>query len=254
MGTGAITSYIDVAQIVLYMFWIFFFGLIYYLIRENHREGYPMDTDRGVIEGWPRAPSPKTYKMADGREVVVPRAEAPHPIPNAQRVYRSPASPIEPVGNPLTAGVGPGAWTPRPDHPDLDHHNEPKIRPLSMCEGFGVSKNDPDPRGQGVFDVYGERGGTVRDLWLDKGELMFRYIDVEVALADGATRRVLIPMPFARITTEGVTIKALLAHQLAGAPVTKANDRVTLNEEEQIGAYFGAGLLYAEPKRTEPLV
>ena len=39
MGTGAITSYIDVAQIVLYLFWIFFFGLIYYLIRENLREG-----------------------------------------------------------------------------------------------------------------------------------------------------------------------------------------------------------------------
>ena len=30
MQTGAITPYIDVAQLVLYMFWSFFFGLIYY--------------------------------------------------------------------------------------------------------------------------------------------------------------------------------------------------------------------------------
>ena len=27
METGAITQYVDVAQLVLYVFWIFFFGL-----------------------------------------------------------------------------------------------------------------------------------------------------------------------------------------------------------------------------------
>ena len=61
MGTGAITQYVDVAQIVLYMFWIFFAGLIYYLVRENHREGYPLDSERGVIEGWPPTPSPTRF-------------------------------------------------------------------------------------------------------------------------------------------------------------------------------------------------
>ena len=49
MGKGAITQYVDVAQIVLYLFWIFFAGLIYYLIREGHREGYPMVSDG---DGW----------------------------------------------------------------------------------------------------------------------------------------------------------------------------------------------------------
>jgi photosynthetic reaction center H subunit len=39
---GAITSYIDIAQVVLYLFWIFFFGLIIYLHREGKREGYPL--------------------------------------------------------------------------------------------------------------------------------------------------------------------------------------------------------------------
>ena len=35
MGTGAITAYIDVAQIVLYIFWIFFFWLVVWLVREG---------------------------------------------------------------------------------------------------------------------------------------------------------------------------------------------------------------------------
>ena len=34
-------GYIDIAQVVLYAFWIFFAGLIFYLHRENKREGYP---------------------------------------------------------------------------------------------------------------------------------------------------------------------------------------------------------------------
>ena len=40
MQTGAITGYIDVAQLVLYAFWFFFAGLIWYLRREDKREGY----------------------------------------------------------------------------------------------------------------------------------------------------------------------------------------------------------------------
>jgi hypothetical protein len=43
MGTGAITGYVDAAQVVLYVFWIFFAGLIVYLIREGKREGYPLE-------------------------------------------------------------------------------------------------------------------------------------------------------------------------------------------------------------------
>ena len=56
MQVGAITGYIDLAQILLYAFWIFFAGLIYYLARESHREGYPMESDslgRAVVTGFP---------------------------------------------------------------------------------------------------------------------------------------------------------------------------------------------------------
>ena len=66
MGTGAITSYIDVAQIALYAFWVFFAGLIYYLHREDKREGYPLESDRSPnvrVEGFPSVPKPKSFHL-----------------------------------------------------------------------------------------------------------------------------------------------------------------------------------------------
>jgi len=253
MGTGAITSYLDVAQLVLYAFWIFFFGLVYYLLAENHREGYPMDAERGVIEGWPKAPAPKTYKMIDGSEVQVPRDEGIQTNYSGEYLYRGSAAPLEPSGNPLTAGVGSGAWAQRADTVDLDYHGAPKIVPLALLPDCGVVAGGLDPRGHTVYDGRGQPAGTVRDLWLDRAEMNFRYLEVEVAVADGGTRRVLVPMTFARCTSTGVEVYALMADQFAGVPATKASDRLTLLEEERITAYFGAGLLYAEPSRTEPL-
>ena len=69
MATGAITGYIDVAQLVLYAFWIFFAGLILYLRREDKREGYPLESERSAhitVQGFPAIPSPKTFKLAGG--------------------------------------------------------------------------------------------------------------------------------------------------------------------------------------------
>lgn len=256
MGTGAITSYVDTAQIVLYLFWIFFFGLIYYLVRENHREGYPMDNDGGTrMEGWPIAPPPKTYRMADGREVQVPRADDGPPTSlNAEPTYRVAGSPLEPTGDPLLAGVGPGSWSSlRPDIPDVDGEGHPRLALLSSVPDYGVSDRDPDPRGMSVYDAAGNVAGTVRDLWIDRGEMLFRYLDVDVPAA-GGTRRVMVPMTFARVTADGVSVYALMAGQFAGVPGIRTPGKVTMLEEERITAYFGAGMLYAEPGRTEPLV
>ena len=213
-----------------------------------------MDSDRGIIGGWPRALVPKTFLLADGRIVLAPRDEGAPPALNAEPLYRGAGSPLEPTGTPLSAGVGPGSWVQRPDVPDLDHHGEPKIVPLAMAPGCGVSEHDPDPRGMSLFDAHGERAGTVRELWIDRGELMFRYLEAEVQTGDGGTRRVLVPVPFARITAKGVTVHALLAEQFGGVPGVRGSDRITLLEEEKITAYYGAGTLYAEPHRAEPLV
>ena len=51
----------DFAQIVLYAFWIFFFALIYYLRREDKREGYPLIGEHGPVNGFPAPPPQKTY-------------------------------------------------------------------------------------------------------------------------------------------------------------------------------------------------
>lgn len=250
MGS-AITSYVDVAQLVLYAFWIFFFGLIYYLIRENHREGYPMDTDRGVIGGWP-VPEPKTYKLASGEEVSFPNDKVSSQTLNGQVIHRLAGAPIEPVGNPLLAGVGPGAWADRADVPDLDPDGKPKIVPLRSLPEFGVSSKDPDPRGTEVVGTDGEVAGTVTDLWLDTSEMLFRYLEVSL---QGGARRVLLPINFARITkSKPVKVEALYAHQFSDVPTARNPDTVTLLEEEKIQAYYGAGTLYADESRAEPLI
>lgn len=252
MGTGAITGYFDIAQLVLYLFWIFFAGLIYYLVRENRREGYPLETFAGTRhEGWVRMPSPKTYELEDGTTRTAPSDTDPVQTFSGERVHGHEGSPIEPVGNPMTAGVGSGAWAHRPDHPELDHHNVPKIRPLRAAEGCDVSEKDPDPRGMQLLDAHGDTVGTVRELWLDVPEMIFRYLEVELA---DSSRRVMVPMAFARVTREAVKVHALLAEHYSGVPATRNADSITLQEEERICAYFGAGLLYAEPSRTEPLV
>ena len=76
MPKGAITEYIDVAQLVLYAFWIFFAGLIFYLRREDKREGYPLVYDgpqNRPYLNFPPIPEPKTYQRSHGGTYSVPR-------------------------------------------------------------------------------------------------------------------------------------------------------------------------------------
>ena len=253
MGTGAITQYVDVAQLVLYLFWAFFAGLLYYLLQENHRDGYPLDPGTGrstQMEGWPPIPSAKTYKLANGEEVIMPYPLKEPEFLQAQPRHRFIGAPIEPTGNPLLAGVGPGAWNARADHPDLTPHGDPKITPLRVNPEHAVAKQDIDPRGLPVTGADDEVAGRVHDLWLDRSEMLFRYI--EVRLDNG--KDVLLPIPFARITANGVKVHAILGHQFADVPGHKDADTVTMLEEEKISAYYGAGTLYATPERQEPLV
>jgi photosynthetic reaction center H subunit len=71
MPIGAITNYIDVAQLVLYVFWFFFFALVFWIRREDKREGYPAESLRvggtTMMEGFPPMPAPKTFKMPHRR-------------------------------------------------------------------------------------------------------------------------------------------------------------------------------------------
>ena len=253
METGAITQYVDVAQLVLYAFWAFFAGLVYYLLRENHREGYPMDPGRENgprSAGWPAVTESKVYKMADGTERLSPDPARREPPYQAEAMHGWIGAPLEPTGNPLLAGVGPGAWAERADVPDMTFEGQVKIVPLRVSPENGVAAQDLDPRGLTVYGADGEVAGTVADLWVDRSEVLFRYI--EVALPTG--RRVLLPVTFSRITASGIKVHALLASQFAQVPSTRSADQVTMLEEEKIMAYYGAGLMYATPQRQEPLL
>jgi photosynthetic reaction center H subunit len=258
MGKGAITGYIDVAQIVLYMFWIFFAGLIYYLQRESKREGFPLEnhlpngrsfTSPGLIG----MPSPKTFKLPHGGEVSVPNNKvSPQPL-MAQPLYGVNGSPLVPTGNPMLDGVGPGSYADRRDESELATDGKPVIAPLRAAPGMGVSGNDADPRGMTVYGADGVAAGTVRDVWVDRAEFMFRYLEVSLPTAT-ALGSVLLPVNFSRIGRDGVDVQAILGAQFAAVPRTRQPDSVTLLEEEKICAYFGAGTLYATPSRQEPLI
>lgn len=255
MQIGAITGYVDLAQIILYLFWIFFAAIIFYLVLENHREGYPMESEglgSAVVTGWP-IPSPKTFKLASGNEVTVPDLTRGEPPQNNRRDGTSYGNPYDPIGDPMTVGVGPGSYAMRADVPDTDLHGQPVIRPLRVLNGYGVSPNDTDPRGLPVMGADGVVAGKVVDMWVDTCEMMFRYIEVEIPSA-GPARRVLLPVPFARIKRDGVFVRSIYAAQFANVPVMKSADQVTLLEEDKISGYFGGGTLYADPARSEPIL
>ncbi|HVN98756.1 MAG TPA: photosynthetic reaction center subunit H [Steroidobacteraceae bacterium] len=256
MKVGAITDYIDVAQIVLYVFWIFFFGLIVYLRREDKREGYPLDSDRAnprtPIQGFPRMPGPKTYRLPNGGEVTVPRAEPARDL--AARPYEPwPGAPLEPTGNPMADGVGPAAYAQRANEPDLTIDGHPRIVPMRVASEFAIESRDPDPRGMDVVGGDGSKAGTVHDVWVDRAEPQIRYLEVAVGESG---RRALVPIALARIDglRRRVQVRSILGGQFATVPGLGNPDQVTRLEEDRISAYYAGGTLYAEPARLGPVL
>ena len=255
MKTGAITGYFDVAQVVLYAFWIFFAGLLIYLRREDKREGYPLESDRSGgrirVQGFPAMPSPKTFKMSDGRTIQAPRAEH-----DARPIMAKPTSghlgsPLQPTGNPMLDAVGPAAYAERANHPDRTFDGSAAIVPMRAAPGFTVASEDPDPRGWSVVGCDGQSGGTVSDLWVDRAEPQIRYFEVQTG-----ARRVLLPMTFSKIdaSKKRINVNSILGSQFATVPGTSSPDQVTLREEDQITAYYAGGTLYATPARSEPFI
>lgn len=263
MPTGAITSNIDVAQVVLYAFWIFFAGLIFYLRREDKREGYPLEsdrtdrTDRVVVQGFPAIPTPKVFRLADGKTKRAPRDEGPAPEIAATPVGAWPGAPLVPTGDPMRDGVGPAAYARRAEAPELTAEGQPKIVPLRLVGEFALDPRDPDPRGMEVRGGDNRVAGTVTDVWVDRGEPQVRYLEVKTPTENG-DRQVLLPMGFARIPLfrmhPHVKVESILAHHFAHVPAIKSTDQITMREEDQITAYYASGHLYAHPSRTEPIL
>ena len=255
---GAITGYIDVAQLVLYAFWIFFAGLIYYLHREDKREGYPLLSDRSpyiTVQGFPEIPSPKSFLTQHG-PLYAPRAEQPQLV-NARAMARWPGAPLEPTGDPMLAGVGPGSYAQgRADFPDYTFDdNLPKIVPLRSVPEFFLAWEDPKIIGMAVLGLDRVQAGTVVDAWIDRSEVVIRYVEVEL-LNPVAAKTVLIPMNFFAINAKRRQIRTtfITAAQFANVPTTKEANTITFLEEEKIMGYYGGGMFYAHPRRAEPLL
>jgi photosynthetic reaction center H subunit len=251
-------AYLDVAQVTLYVFWIFFGCLIYYLRREDKREGYPLDSTGlagGVVHGFPRMPDPKTYLLRDGHTATLPNHKNDRRDVALAPIAPWPGAPLGPTGNPMLDGVGPGSYADREDVPELNIDNVPCIVPLRLAEGTYLEARDPDPRGMKVMGADSETGGVVTDVWVDRAEALIRYLEVGVTTSAGA-KRVLLPLPFAKIDgrRNRVWVNAILGGQFADVPSTKSLDQVTKLEEDRIVGYYGAGTLYATAARQEPLL
>lgn len=259
METGAITSHIDVAQVALYAFWIFFAGLIYYLRREDRREGYPLLSE---VTGQPEShgaiwiPTPKFFKLDSGRIVEAPKPEADNRMLALTPNEPWPGAPFVPTGDPMADGVGPGSYALRPDIPDVTYLRQPRIVPLRAAGHYVIPAATPDPRGFEVVAADFEPVGRIVDAWVDRSDQILRYYEVELSLPAAAGRHVLLPVNFSVLKTAlgQVHVAAINAAHFAGVPATKQPDQITLMEEERVVAYYGGGCLYANPMRQEPLL
>ena len=248
-----ITEYIDVAQVVLYLFWAFFAGLIYWLRLEDRREGYPLETDNPAMV-LPRnilIPEPKTFLLMEGGSVEAPSFYRDNRPIEATRTATAAGSPLEPIGDPMLAGVGPGSFAERVDLPELTTHGADMIVPMRVATDFSITAG-PDPRGWEIVAADGEVPGVVKEIWVDRSDYMVRYLEVE--LTDGAIRLVPVNMTIVNGESGKVEVASLTGRHFAHVPTTREPDRITLLEEDRICAFFAAGRLYATPRRLGPVV
>lgn len=252
----------DITVLVLYLFFAFFLGLVLYLQAESTREGFPLENDvTGEQEPVPgiffRA-LPKPYDMADGTTLLKPDGvRDTHEVSYRKTAVWS-GAPIEPVGNPLTAGVGPGSYAMRADVPDMTTHGITRIAPLRIAPDYYIDPLDAQLRGMKLVGKDGKAGGTITDVWVDRSEFLVRYLEVATIDATGIPtgQTVLVPMTMCSVkkATNSVRLDPVLGSQIADAPKLANANQITLLEEEKLVGYFGAGYLYATSDQVEPIL
>jgi photosynthetic reaction center H subunit len=252
------TPGLDVALLVFDAFVVFFIGLIFYLRREDRREGYPVEDGLTGQIGVPGGPlsraTEKTFQLPHGRGTITTPTGGRDRFDIAARpTERFHGAPLVPTGNPLVDGIGPAAWAERRRVPDLDMEGHPRIVPLASQTMLAVSARDPKLVGWPVVGLDHRKAGVITDLWVDRADRLVRYLQIEL---DGIGRSVLAPMMMAKVDKRGrrVVIDAVTAAQFADAPAIEGADVITFYEEERVQAYFGGGYLYATPGRAEPLL
>ncbi len=251
----AFTGNLDLASLSLWLFWIFFALLIFYIQRENMREGYPLENDDGTEsanQGMFPVPGDKTFKLPHGRgELTVPSGQRGERENIAlEQTSKANGYPFEPTGDPMKDGVGPASWCDRRDDPERDAKGHPKIVPLSHATAFHINAGR-NPVGLPVVSGDKQVVGTVTDVWIDEPEQLVRYFEYE--LADGGGKR-LVPVTMLRLWGGKVMVQSIYAHQFADVPRHASDSQVTLLEEDKICGYYGGGYLYASQSRQEPQI
>jgi photosynthetic reaction center H subunit len=248
---------LDVAELVFYAFVLFFICLVFYLRREDRREGYPLEDEiTGRVDsayGLLTASTYREFRLPFDRGIASTPTKGREPVEiAARRTARFGGAPYTPTGNPLVDGIGPAAYANRADWPDLDMEGRLRIVPLSADGHFSIAGRDPDVRGWKVFGADKREAGTVTDIWIDRSDRIIRYF--EVALASGRT--VLAPVGFTTVRKgkRRIDVDSISADQFAGAPVPATGGQITRLEEEKLMGYFGGGYLYGLPGRTEPFL
>jgi photosynthetic reaction center H subunit len=258
MQIGAITTQLDVAQLALIAFFLFFIGLVFYLQRESNREGLPLVDDYGRRTnktGVSGLPADKVFITPHFGNITAPRREPEEVLPFSNSASFI-GGPVEPVGNKLLSGLGPAAYAQRLDVPDPQFFNgQPRIVPLRAAPELSLAIEDTDPRGMIVVGADDAVAGTVHEVWVDRTEGMMRYLEVALVPVLGA-RRVLVPSNMVDIqeSRNRIKVQLVLGEQFADVPALKHEDVITMLEEDRISAYFGGGMLYATPARAEPLI
>lgn len=256
MHNEIIVGRLDVAELVFYAFVLFFILLVFYLRREDRREGYPLeDAVTGRVDSaWgPLSASPyKRFKLPFDRGYATTPAQGREPVDIAARPFdRFPGAPYVPTGDPLVDGVGPASWVKRADWPDQDMEGRNRIVPMSSEHEWSIAREDPNLLGMTVVAADGVEVGPITDVWIDRSDHLVRYVDVATA---GRT----VMVPFLMGTVHGrrrvYHVDAISAAQFANAPHIATAGQITRREEDQLMGYFGGGYLYGLPGRAEPLL
>lgn len=244
MPLGAITADIDVPQLVLGAFFLFFFGLIYHLRQEDKREGYPaIDTETARERpGFPPLPAAKTFHLLNGGTVTTPRIDPPEPLA-ARPLHWAPGSPITATGDPLLEGIGPAAFVLRREEPLIYGENHIQVLPMRAIRGWEVFEGATDPRGMDVVSADDVVVGRISDLWVDRSVKIMRYLEVDLM---AGSRRALIPIYYADIKKRRrrIRVKALRAKQFENVPSLREPERITAREEDRVNAYYAGAAFY----------
>ena len=256
MTDGNIVGTIDAAELALALFFLFFVALVFWLRREDRREGYPLEDElTGLVhsEGGPLHTAPtKTFKLPFGKGSVTAPTKGREPVDIAAKRFEPHAGAgLIPTGNPLVDGIGPAAYAKRSDFPDQFADGALRIVPMKSDDHFSVATFmfSRDPIGMKVIAADGKEAGTVTDLWVDRAESIARYLEI-----DTGSGSILAPITMAVVHKENVEIDAINAADYANAPKLANPGQVTRLEEDKICGYFGGGYLYANEARQEPII